>query len=409
MASRLTQQIDGEGAAWAAGGFAASILVGILIEPFRGTVGLENVVMIYLLVVVLTAAVGGRAAGLLTALSAALSYDFFLTTPYHTLVIDTLAQVVTVALLLATGLVASLAGRARRRLAIDARQQAEALRLLNTIAQAVAIGGAGGDGSDADQAAAEGLRDLLGARRVLVRRSGPTGVAVVADIASGDDSVDMFEAAEVAAIAGRGEAVDLLGLPRLDEQGRLPHGFRLWRNGRPPRPPRGAAADLVRGRQRVGELIVVMDEARTLPPAARLTVVTVAHLLAAMPAHIPTAYQLRPELGLLGQRHGQRSALSQPAPDHHPAEAVAARCCPWEDPSRRCGRRSVHLPSAWLTRPPAIAGSRSAFPLQSESRCSPGVSCRRARWHAGPGPSTAPPAGLWTALGTTRVVLLTAG
>lgn len=289
MASRLTQQIDGEGAAWAAGGFAASILVGILIEPFRRTVGLENVVMIYLLVVVATAAVGGRAAGLLTALSAALSYDFFLTTPYHTLVIDTLPQVVTVALLLATGLVASLAGRARRRLAIDAQQQADALRLLNTIAQAVATGDADGDGSAADQAAAEGLRDLLGARRVLVRRSGPTGAAVVADITGGENSVDLLEAAAVAAIAGRGQAVDLPDLPRLDQRGRLPHGFRLWRNGRPPRPPRGAAADLIRGRQQVGELIVVMDQGRPLPPAARLTVATVAHLLAAVPAHRPTA------------------------------------------------------------------------------------------------------------------------
>jgi hypothetical protein len=33
------------------------------------------------------------------AVSAALAYDFFLTTPYHTLVIDSLAQVITVTLL----------------------------------------------------------------------------------------------------------------------------------------------------------------------------------------------------------------------------------------------------------------------------------------------------------------------
>ena len=61
------------------------------------------------------AAVGGRTAGLISALSAALSYDFFLTTPYHSLRIDSVAQVITVALLFGTGLVASLAGRARRR------------------------------------------------------------------------------------------------------------------------------------------------------------------------------------------------------------------------------------------------------------------------------------------------------
>ena len=60
--------------------------------------------------VVVAAAVGGRAAGLISALSAALSYDFFLTTPYHSLRIDSVAQVITVALLFGTGLVASLAG-----------------------------------------------------------------------------------------------------------------------------------------------------------------------------------------------------------------------------------------------------------------------------------------------------------
>ena len=85
MASRFTEEIDGEGVAWAAAGFVASLLIGVVVEPFRDTVGLENVALGYLLVVVVTAAVGGRAAGLISALSAALSYDFFLTTPYHSL------------------------------------------------------------------------------------------------------------------------------------------------------------------------------------------------------------------------------------------------------------------------------------------------------------------------------------
>jgi hypothetical protein len=102
MASRFTEEIDGEGVAWAAAGFIASLLIGVVIEPFRGTVGLENVALGYLLVVVVAAAVGGRAAGLISALSAALSYDFFLTTPYHSLRIDSVAQVITVALLFGT-------------------------------------------------------------------------------------------------------------------------------------------------------------------------------------------------------------------------------------------------------------------------------------------------------------------
>ncbi len=137
-------QINGEGIAWGAGAFAASLLVGIVLQPVRRTVGLENVV--YLLVIA-AAADGGRGAGLLAALAAALSYDYFLTTPDNTLVTDTAAQVVTVGLLFAAGVIASLAGRARRRAAVQARQRDGALRLLNAIAQAVAAGG----GADADR------------------------------------------------------------------------------------------------------------------------------------------------------------------------------------------------------------------------------------------------------------------
>ena len=105
----------------------------------------------YLLVVVVAAAVGGRAAGLITALSAALSHDFFLTTPYHTLRIDSLSQVITVALLFGTGLVASLAGRARRRQTVAADTQAGIIGLLNPITRAAAAG------ENTDQLAAEGL------------------------------------------------------------------------------------------------------------------------------------------------------------------------------------------------------------------------------------------------------------
>ena len=110
MTSQLRRRtsIDGEGVTWAVGAFVASLLIGLLVEPFRGTIGLENVVILYLLVVVAAAAIGGRAAGIVAAFSAALAYDYFLTTPYHTLAIDTLAQVITVALLVATGMVVSI-------------------------------------------------------------------------------------------------------------------------------------------------------------------------------------------------------------------------------------------------------------------------------------------------------------
>jgi len=82
-------EIDGEGAFWAVAGFAVSILVGMALQPLRESAGLENVVVVYVIVVALTAAVGGRAAGLASALSAALAYNWFFTTPYGTLRIDT--------------------------------------------------------------------------------------------------------------------------------------------------------------------------------------------------------------------------------------------------------------------------------------------------------------------------------
>src|SRR5918994_3315977 len=123
--------IEGEGVAWAIGAFVASLLIGLLVEPFRDTIGLENVVICYLLVVVAAAGIGGRAAGIVAALSAALAYDYFLTTPYHTLVIDTLAQVITVGLLVATGLVVSIGGRVRRRSAAVAEADAKAIPVLH--------------------------------------------------------------------------------------------------------------------------------------------------------------------------------------------------------------------------------------------------------------------------------------
>jgi hypothetical protein len=259
MASRFTEEIDGEGVAWAAAGFVASLLIGSLIEPFRSTVGLENVALGYLLVVVVTAAVGGRAAGLISALSAALSYDFFLTTPYHSLRIDSVAQVITVALLFGTGLVASLAGRARRRLTVEADTQAGMIRLLNTITHAAAAG------ENVDHVAAEGIHTLLDARRVVVRRGVPDNEVVVADI-------------------GESEApLDVDSLTHLDAEGHIPNGrFRPLKGSmvRWMRPHQGAVLQLIQHRQPVGSLLVIFRQGYWIPPVIRLALATVAHALA---------------------------------------------------------------------------------------------------------------------------------
>jgi len=259
MTRHPTPDIDGEGVGWAIAGLVASLLIGIAVEPFRRTIGLENVVMTYLLVVVLTAVIGGRTAGLWSAVAAALSYDFFLTTPYHQLAIDSAAQVITVALLLGTGLVASLAGRARRRLTVEADTQAGIIRLLSTITHAAAAG------ENTDRLAGEGIHTLLDARRVVIRRGDPDHEVVVADIGEADAPLDIDH------------------LTRLDAEGHIVDGRSWPPNGsvvRWLRPHQGVVLQLVRRQRPRGTLLVIFRQGYWLPPVTRLAMAAVAHTLA---------------------------------------------------------------------------------------------------------------------------------
>jgi K+-sensing histidine kinase KdpD len=248
--------IDGEGVVWAVGAFVASLLIGLLVEPYRSTIGLENVVILYLLVVVAAAAVGGRAAGVVAAVTAALAYDFFLTSPYHTLVIDRLAQVITVILLVATGVVVSVGGRVRRRSAAAADAHAGAIRLLHQLTETAAAGGA------VDRVAAEGLRGLLGARRVSILRRGPAGFAVTVDVGETQPPLDV-------------EA-----LTHLDREGRIPPGHHRVLNGTMVLPREGVALDLVAHQQPVGYLVVIPGRDVVADRTSRLAVAAIANQVA---------------------------------------------------------------------------------------------------------------------------------
>jgi K+-sensing histidine kinase KdpD len=248
--------IDGEGVAWAVGAFVASLLIGLLVEPFRATIGLENVVILYLLVVVAAAGIGGRAAGTVAALSAALAYDYFLTTPYHTLVIDTLAQVVTVALLVTTGIVVSIGGRVRRRSAAVAEAHAKAIRLLHRVTETAAVGGA------VDRVAAEGLHELLDARRVSILRRSPDGFAVTVDV--GETQLP----------------IDLEALTHLDREGRIPLGHHRVLDGTMVLPREGVALDLVARQRPVGYLVIIPGRDVPADRTTRLAVAAMANELA---------------------------------------------------------------------------------------------------------------------------------
>jgi K+-sensing histidine kinase KdpD len=258
MTSRLRRRtsLDGEGVTWAVGAFVASLLIGLLIEPFRGTIGLENVVICYLLVVVVAAAIGGRAAGIAAAVSAALAYDFFLTTPYHTLVIDSLAQVITVALLVVTGVVVSIGGRVRRRSAAAAEAHADAIRLLHRVTATAAAGG------PVDRVAAEGLQELLGARRVSVLRRSPAGFTVAVDVGE------------------TRSPLELEALTHLDRDGRIPQGHHRVLDGTMVLPLEGVALDLVARQQPVGYLVIIPGHDVPADRTIRLAVAALANELA---------------------------------------------------------------------------------------------------------------------------------
>lgn len=98
----------------AIGGIGPVLVAGALVG-IRGEIINANVALILVIVVLLAAVAGGRGAGVVGAISAALSFDFFHTRPFNSLSINSADDVETTVLLVIAGLVAGeIAVRARR-------------------------------------------------------------------------------------------------------------------------------------------------------------------------------------------------------------------------------------------------------------------------------------------------------
>src|SRR5262249_10845274 len=99
-----------------------------------------NLALIMVIVVVLAAAVGGRGAGAVGAVVAALSFDFFLTEPYLSMKIESADDVETTLLLLVIGLiVGEIVVRAPRRHR-SAGRGSEEIAQVHRIAELAAAG-----------------------------------------------------------------------------------------------------------------------------------------------------------------------------------------------------------------------------------------------------------------------------
>ena len=98
---------------------AVSLLIAGVLEGPRATIGSTNVALFLAVVVVAAGVLGRRAGGWITALGAALSFNFFHTRPVHTLRIASGRDVITVVLLAALG---GLAGELAHRRQTACRQ-----------------------------------------------------------------------------------------------------------------------------------------------------------------------------------------------------------------------------------------------------------------------------------------------
>ena len=130
-------------------GVVGSIVVAGLLSQAGDWASPTNVALVLMVVVVLGAAAGGRVAGAVSALAAALSFDFFQTEPVHSLRITSRDDIETAILLLVAGLiVGQIAARAQLvRVAVEAGRSE--IRRIQHVADLAAQGEPAADVIDA--------------------------------------------------------------------------------------------------------------------------------------------------------------------------------------------------------------------------------------------------------------------
>lgn len=117
------------------------IIVASLLVLVRDHMASANAALVFVIVVVLAAALGGRWAAITAAIVSAISFDFFLTRPYGSLKIDDGDDIIATILLLAVGLIVGevvvWAHRGYRR----SRRGQDEIARLHRVAEQVAAGG----------------------------------------------------------------------------------------------------------------------------------------------------------------------------------------------------------------------------------------------------------------------------
>jgi hypothetical protein len=127
---------------------AAGIAVGVLgsigvagaMVGVRGEIANADVALILMVCVLAGAVIGGRLAGVLSALAAAMAFDFFHTKPYATLKIANKDDVITTVLLLAVGLLIGEVATWSQRLSDRLRDDRNEIKRMHRVAELAARG-----------------------------------------------------------------------------------------------------------------------------------------------------------------------------------------------------------------------------------------------------------------------------
>jgi K+-sensing histidine kinase KdpD len=124
----------------AAAGAVVAVLVGGLLAPARDLLGPANVALVLAIVVVGAAIFGGRVAGGVTSIAAALSFDYFQTRPYYSLRIDDREDIIAALLLLVMGVAVGHLALMRAGTRHEVQVQAKGAEHLEDVAAVVAAG-----------------------------------------------------------------------------------------------------------------------------------------------------------------------------------------------------------------------------------------------------------------------------
>lgn len=200
--------------------FGPLVVAGLLV-PFRNDVASANVVLVYVLVVVFGAAVGTRWSGALTAVVAAMSYDFFFTKPYQSLKIANANDLETTLLLLAIGLVVAELVAYTRRHRAKAETRGDEIQMLRRTAELVASGATADHVLDTVREELVQLLSLVECR---------------------------YEAAPFAST-----------LPRIERTGAIEGAHRRWVSGEFTLPGLGAEIPVVARGRTLGRLVLIPD------------------------------------------------------------------------------------------------------------------------------------------------------